>query len=512
MVNVVDSNLYNNELADLISLITSKSRIIMASNRGPVEFQVNQEGNLQARRGSGAIVTAFSQLLQEFEFSWVANAMGDGDRRALDAFENKAIPSPLPSQKGHVRFVVTPRRTYHKFYNIVCNPLLWFLQHNMWSSPYTPNVDSTVTDAWTNGYVLVNEAIAASVLDEIKQDSNGNSKENIVIVQDYHMYLVSEIVRKNSPDSFIYHYVHIPWPDVRSWQLIPEFMRESIFRSLCSNDLVGFQSERDVYNFLDCCRSFIKDAVINYDDKSVKTNKHVTFAKVYPLSINLNEVRNIAKAPRATEFSEKISGYLRDHNIVRVDRTEPNKNITRGFRAYGKMLERHPELRERVVFLAFLVPSRTHVKQYERYQDEINNIVDNINKTYGNPEWMPIRVFSENNYAQAMAGLKVYDTLLVNPLVDGTNLVTKEGPVVNDKNGVIVLSETSSTFDELQDGVLSVSPADIEGTEQALYRSVTMSLSERQDRSKALLDIIEKNDVDAWLRIQFTDIKNIFDR
>ena len=125
---------------------------------------------------------------------------------------------------------------------------------------------------------------------------------------------------------------------------------------------------------------------------------------------------------------------------------------------------------------------------------------------------MPIRVFSENNYAQAMAGLKVYDTLLVNPLVDGTNLVTKEWPVVNDKNGVIVLSDTSSTFDELQDGVLSVSPADIEGTEQALYRSVTMSLSERQDRSKALLDIIEKNDVDAWLRIQFTDIKNIFDR
>ena len=144
MINVVDNK---NKLATLMASIPDNRRIILASNRGPVEFQLDQDGHLQARRGSGAIVTAFSQLLEEVELSWVANAMGDGDRRALDAFGNQSIPSPLPTQKGQVRFVVTPRRTYHKFYNIVCNPLLWFLQHNMWSAPYTPNVDSTVTDA-----------------------------------------------------------------------------------------------------------------------------------------------------------------------------------------------------------------------------------------------------------------------------------------------------------------------------------------------------------------------------
>jgi trehalose 6-phosphate synthase len=503
MVNVVGNK---NILANLMASITANSRIIMVSNRGPVEFQVGKDGHLQARKGSGAVVTAFTQLLQEFELSWVANAMGDGDRTASNVFGSKAIPSPLLNQKGQVKFVVTPRRTYHKFYNIVCNPLLWFLQHNMWSAPYTPNIDSTVSDAWSNGYVPVNEAIAESVLSEIRQDAKGS----IVIVQDYHMYLVSGLIRAGSPDSFIYHYVHIPWPDVRSWQLIPKFMRESIFKSLCSNDLVGLQSQRDVYNFLDSCRSFLHDAVIDYENESVTTDGQVTFVKAYPLSINLIEVKNIAKSPRVDDFSGRISEYLRDHTIVRVDRTEPNKNITRGFRAYGKMLEHHPDLREMVVFLAFLVPSRTNVKQYERYQNEINNIVDSINKTYGNREWKPIRVFSENNYAQAIASLRIYDTLLVNPIVDGANLVTKEGPVVNERSGVVILSETSGAFDELKDCVLPVSPADIDGTEQALYQSITMSLKERKERSKLLLEIIEKNDTEAWLMAQFADIKSIY--
>ena len=123
-------------------------RLILASNRGPVEYHVTAEGQLQARRGSGGVVTALSTLTNYIDFTWVASAMGEGDRRIAQQVEGGRIRSPLPGQNLFLRYVVTPRRVYHKFYNIFCNPLLWFLQHYMWSSPFTPNVDESVYDAW----------------------------------------------------------------------------------------------------------------------------------------------------------------------------------------------------------------------------------------------------------------------------------------------------------------------------------------------------------------------------
>ena len=188
---------------------------------------------------------------------------------------------------------------------------------------------------------------------------------------------------------------------------------------------------------------------------------------------------------------------------------EPSKNIVRGFRAYRLLLERNPDFIGKIKFLAFLVPSRTHIRQYQRYLQEVDALVSEINQSFGTEEWQPITVFYENNYTQAMAAMKLYDVLLVNSIIDGMNLVAKEGPVVNTRGGIVILSETAGAYNQLKDGVLAVSPADIEGTVQAMYQALTASVEDRERRASILAQEVEREDVINWVDSQFQDLKTL---
>ena len=478
-------------------------RLILVSNRGPVEYHLTPEGGLQARRGSGGVVTALSTLTNYVDLTWVASAMGEGDRRAAQQAEGGRIKSPIPSQSLYLRYVVTPRRVYHKFYNIFCNPLLWFLQHYMWSSPYTPNVDSSVYDAWEMGYIPVNRSFADAVIDEAQHSPS----PPYVMLHDYHLYLAPGMVREALPDAIIQHFLHIPWPDPSYWQMLPAFMRTSICESLCASDIVGFQTPRDMRSFLQSCEMFIDQAVVDHARCTISLNGRETAARSYPISIDVRELREIASSPRALEYERKLSQMLGEKTIVRVDRVEPSKNIVRGFRAFRLLLERNPDLLGRVKFLAFLVPSRTHIRQYQRYLQEVDALVSEINETFGREGWQPITVFYENNYTQAMAAMKLYDVLLVNSIIDGMNLVAKEGPVVNTRGGVVVLSETAGAYAQLHEGALAVAPADVEGTAQALYKAITASVEERERRANLLAQRVEEEDVIHWMQCQMDDMR-----
>ena len=160
----------------------------------------------------------------------------------------------------------------------------------------------------------------------------------------------------------------------------------------------------------------------------------------------------------------------------------------------------------KVTFFAFLAPSRTRVRQYQRYADEVEQHVQSINSTFGTEDWLPVRTFYENNYTQAVAGLRLYDVLLVNSVIDGMNLVAKEGPIVNTKNGSIILSESVGAHDQLKRAALSVSPTDIEGTAQAMYKALTMTDEELTQRSETLFNIIETEDVTDWMTRQIRDL------
>ncbi|MDA0732984.1 MAG: hypothetical protein BZY73_06445 [SAR202 cluster bacterium Casp-Chloro-G3] len=493
------------DLNQLCDEILARRSLIVASNRGPVEHSMNPDGLPEARRGSGSLVTALGALTQSAEFTWISSAMGEGDRVISNNGQGPHLKSPLPGHQINLRYVVTPRRVYHKYYNVMCNPLLWFLQHYMWNPPYNPNVDASIHDAWRSGYIAVNQAFARAVIEE----AQASGLPPVVIGHDYHLYLLPEFVRKEIPEAIIQHFIHIPWPTPRYWQMIPRYIITEICSSLCRADVVGFQTPQDRQSFLDSVEEFLPEATVDRVQHLVCFEQQKTQVEVYPISINVADVQRIASSPRAVEYESRLRPLCNDTTIVRIDRAEPNKNVIRGFRAYELLLSRHPELHRKVTFLAFLVPSRTHIRQYQRYMDEIQQTIDQVNRALGDAEWQPIRAFIENNYTQAIAGMKLYDVLLANTIIEGMNLVAKEGPVVNSRDGVLVLSESSGAYPQLKKDALSVSPTDIEGTMETLYQAIQMPAAERQQRALALSKSIQLEDLNHWIISQLQDISKL---
>lgn len=498
MVVPQSSQLASARIEQLCQELLSQRRLILVSNRGPVEYHLANDGSLQGRRGNGGVVTALVGVSKHADLTWVAAAMSEADRQAAEMAQGKAVVTAYQGHKMAVRFVVAPRSTYHKYYNIFCNPLLWFLQHYMWNPPHTPNISASIYDAWENGYVPVNQAFA----DAVAEESAADETPPLVMIHDYQLYLCPGLVRQQLPQAIIHHFVHIPWPEPNYWRLLPALMRLSIHQHLCAADIVGFQTVRDVRNFLHTCEAFLEGAEVDYREATIWCHGHLTTVRAYPISVDVAGLKHLARSPRVREYEEQLRAQCGEQTIVRVDRVEPSKNITRGFRAFDLFLERYPQFQGKVKFLAFLVPSRGHIRQYERYLEEVQQQVASLNDKYG----PTVDLFYENNYPQAIAALRLYDVLLVNAVIDGMNLVAKEGPVVNTKDGVLILSETTGAYQQLGPHALGVSPADIEGTVQALYAALTMAPEERRERATALRQAVEREDLTVWLCSQLEDL------
>ena len=478
-------------------------RLIIATNRGPVTFVSAADGSLRPRRGSGGLVTALGQVGRHVPVTWIAAAMSEGDRRAA------ADPKLLRQATGgddaiRLRFATVERPVYEAAYNVIANPLLWFLQHQMWNLPERPIIDAATMRAWERGYLAVNEAFAVAVLAQ----SRGDRRPRIML-HDYHLYTAAERIRRTRPHAILSHFTHIPCPPSSIWQNIAPAIREGIANGLLANDIAGFQTERYAHNFLRMVESFVPNAGVDYAERTVRRKRRTTHVRHYPISIDVDATRLVSGSRAARRRADQLSGAARERVIVRVDRLEPSKNIVRGFLAYEALLQRYPRLRDRISFLAFLVPSRTGLREYGDYGRSVQNAVDRINARYGHAGWRPVQLFYENDYAQALAGLSIADVVLVNPLVDGMNLVAKEAVVVSERDAVLILSETAGAFDQMAEGALAVAPADVVGTADALAAALAMPRDERRRRLADLRRGVEREDISWWLRIQLEDLAEL---
>lgn len=494
----------NNEKDNFESLcidIFKNNNLIISSHRGPIDLL---ENNNTKKSGTTAS-TAFGELINKISFSWITNPTKDIERKLAENENNNSIPISSNEPTKIIRYINNSRRAYHKYYNIICNPLLWYLHHQMWNFPYNPNIDENIQDAWVNGYVHINENFANTILEEVKKQNNNS----IIIVQDYHLYLVPELIRKVNKNSFIHYIIYTPWTSSRNWAILPTYIRNPILTSLLCANLIVFQTRDDARNFLNCCEEFLSDITIDYQNLSVIYKNHSVKVNIAPISINIKEINSLANSTPVTIYKKELEQLSTESTIVRVDRAEPTKNILRGFEAYKIMLEKENHLLNKVTFLAFLAPSRLHISQYKRYLIEIENKINEINAKFQTKTWKPIIPFYENNYARALAGLKIYDVFLQNAIIDGTNLVTKQAPIVNEKNGTIILSETSSVSKELTDYVVKVAPTDLAGTAMALYQSLITKEKDRKNNYKKIVDHIKCHDNKAWLLTQLEWIKEL---
>ena len=485
-------------------------RLIMASNRGPVEYLIKQDGSLKPRRGAGGMVTALIDAGSRMEVTWVAMAMTEGDRLAQkEAQQNGGLlQSPQRGQKMKFRYVAIPKNAYRKHYEVISNQVLWFLQHYL----YDPSDDSSATrrlqDAWTNGYVVANQAIADAVIAEIEREDSSA----VVMLHDYHLYLAPAMIRAAHPGVVMQQFIHIPWPDSRCWHFLPGNIAQAIYNGLVGNDIIGFQTERDARNFLEGARTMLDGAVVDFEEGTIWWENREITVRAYPISISVTGERKIVNSTAGQRAAAKIRPLLGEKTIMRVDRIEPTKNIVRGFQAYKLLLESHPELRGKVTFLAFLVPSRQTLAKYKRYRSDVLKVIEEINHAYGTTDWTPITAFWENDRVRALAAMQFYDALLVNPIIDGMNLVAKEGLAVNKKDGMLVLSRTAGAFQQLGKAVIPTSPTDLEETAQALYTALTLPETERACRARLARESVERNDLNRWLTRQVNDINTLLEQ
>jgi len=387
---------------------------------------------------------------------------------------------------------------------VMANPVLWFIQHYLWDLAQQPIINGRIHRAWKDGYVEVNRQVAEKVIDVGRQVPH----RPLVLVHDYLLYLVPRIVRQKLPGAIIQHFIHIPWPTPQYWKVLPKEMRSAILEGLLGCDIVGFQSSLDVRNFLMTCE---ENAGLQVDEreKAVLIDGRVVYARAYPISIDVASTTRLAFSHGVMVEERRLKDWRPERLIVRIDRTDPSKNIVRGFLAYEKLLIQRPELRGQVQFWAFLQPSRQDVAIYRTYLRRVRQVAARINAQYGGNGWMPIRLEFGENIRKAMAALRNFDVLLVNPVYDGLNLVVKEGALVNRTEGMIVLSENAGAHEELQSHILSINPFDIEATAEAIYTGLTMSADERKRRNEAARDVVRTNDISRWLTRQVQDIRDL---
>lgn len=491
---------------DLRAKILSERSLIIAANRAPVTFELTEAGEMSPHRGEGGLVTALLGLCQYTDATWIACAQSEADTIWTEG------DVPLQNGQGsiQVHFVSPQKAAYDGYYNEIANPLLWFLQHSMWDIPRAPVISRATWEAWEQGYVVVNRLFA----DAIAKKVLNSPQPSLVMLQDYHLYLAARFLRsklraKDRP--IVSHFIHIPWPGPEYWRILPPPMRYAILDGLCAVDVLGCQTRDDGMNFLRTCETYLPRSHVNYRRGRIWYRNHATHVHDFPISINVKDLRRTAESEEVHEHREDLRASLGDRRlIVRVDRVEPSKNIIRGFQAFEEMLELYPEYCDKVVFLALLAPSRMGVGEYQGYLDEIMAAGGRINAMHGSSEWEPVRVLIGENYSRAMAALQIYDVLLVNSIVDGMNLVAKEGPIVNQRNGVLILSEGTGARQQLAPGALVISPCDVYATARALHQALIMSPEERQERAERLRWIVERDHIGVWLCQQLAAIANLF--
>jgi trehalose 6-phosphate synthase len=328
------------------------------------------------------------------------------------------------------------------------------------------------------------------------------------MVQDYHFYLVPEMLRERCPDVFLHHFVHIPWPQPDAWRVLPEPMRTAVLTGILGNDIVAFHTAHYARNFLLGCQELL-NLPVDLEGLTVDLGDRTVRARWYPISIDPDALEERAASPEVGRIEEELARRRRDHLILRVDRADLSKNIVRGFKAYDVMLEEHPELLERVTFLALVQPSRTDVEEYSLYMDKIRRVVADVNLKHGTADWQPIDLRIQDDMDTALAAYKLFDLLVVNAIFDGMNLVAKEAVIVNRRHGVLALSENTGAHEEMGAFALTVHPFDIQQQADAFYTGLMMDAEERKDRHAACEATVRGNDIDRWLKEQLDDVRTL---
>jgi trehalose 6-phosphate synthase/phosphatase len=460
-------------------------RLVIVSNRLPIVLNKNEQGTWEAVRGSGGLVTAMAPVLRDRGGLWIgwpgtSDVPADEVKDALAKLGGKAgftlEPVPLTEEERL------------KYYQGFSNEIIWPLFHDM--IPRC-NFDPTYWDC----YRQVNGKFARAVQEHLES-------RDFIWIHDYHLMFMAQELRTRGAKNKLGFFLHIPFPPLDIFVRAP--WRRQILKALLEFDLIGFQTLRDLRNFVICAQTLIRGCEAEGDGHVVDLScgKRTVRLGAFPISIDFQEFADRAATDEVSDRAWTIHRHLPDRQIILgIDRLDYTKGIIERLEAFRNTLIRYPDLLGKIVFVQVVVPSRREIPEYSDLKIEIERLVGEINGQFTRAGWVPLHyIFRSLDRIELVSYYRTAEIALITPLKDGMNLIAKEYCACSlEENCVLILSEFAGAAAQFQQDALLVNPFDIEGVADAIHQAFYMPLDERQKRMQHLRASIKEHDIYWWV-------------
>lgn len=460
------------------------SHLVVVSNRQPFSH-MTKDGKVVCQRQPGGLVTALIPVLQAAQGTWIATGTSEEDRQVVDVHGRVMLPPENPSYA--LRRIFPPKEDMDAYYDGYCNQGLWPLSHLVYTRPVFNLSD------W-EAYQRVNRMFADAILEEV------GYRQAFVWIQDFHLTLVAKYLKEAKRSNIITAlFWHIPWPSPEVFTVCPQ--KKEIVEGLLAHDLLGFQTRYHCDSFLATVDKEV-ESLIDRPKSSVTRAGHETLVRAFPISVDFPSISGEALAP---DVESRWHGVRDQYSLgdkkllIGVDRIDYTKGICDRFRAVDRFLEKNPQYKGELVFFQIGQMSRMQVQRYKDLNDEIDKLVEDINRKHAMGSWIPI-ILARNHlsYEDILALYRKSDACLVSSLHDGMNLVAKEFVASRpDLGGVLILSQFTGAAQELKDALV-INPFDQEAFAEAIAQALSMPKEEREKRMKKMRDIVEQNNIYRW--------------
>jgi trehalose 6-phosphate synthase len=475
-----------------------KGKFIIVSNRLPLEVEIRDkenddaENNISIRPSSGGLVTALTPILKKHKGTWIG---WDGDLSGCLSAD--ILDKKTESFDYTMKIVSLTPQEVQDYYDGFCNATLWPLFHD-----YLGRTEFH-RSSW-HVYQGVNLKFAQRI-------AQCAEKDDFVWIQDYHLIMAGKYLRESGLQQRLAFFLHIPFPPWDLFMRLP--WRKEIIEGFLCYDIVGFQTIRDCRNFIQCIRRLVPPAKIRVGRKNlvIEYSGRQVVVGAFPISIDFREFNELAKTKAVEEEAWFIHENLPERKIVLgVDRLDYTKGIPRRLQAFEMLLEKYPDVREKISLVQVVVPSRTTVPEYQKMKQNIEETVGRINGRFTVKGWVPVHyIYRSLSRIELVGYYRTSEIALITPLKDGMNLVAKEycASCISE-DGILILSEFVGAAFQLEKGAIMVNPYNVEYVAEELYRALHIPLAERRNRMRRLRNIVRRNNIFGWMK-NFLEAANL---
>lgn len=457
--------------------------VLIVSNREPY-IHMRRDGQIDVQVPASGVVTALEPIMRACSGVWIAHGSGSADREVVDERSHVRVPPGDPAYEIR-RIWMTPEEEDGYYYGFA-NEGLWPLCHLAHVRPVFRSSD------W-NRYRAINERFAMAIVEEAKTDNP------VVLVQDYHLALVPQMVRDRLPHATIITFWHIPWPNPESYAICP--WHQDILEGLLGSSILGFHTRFHCSNFIKTVDRSLETR-IDWDNSTISYGGKLTAVNHYPISIEWPSRMFVGQppVPECRAHVRATHGLPDSHRVgIGVERLDYTKGILERFLAVERLLELQPEWIGKFSFLQLAAPSRSKIDEYQHLTQQVTVLAERINRRFARDGYQPIYVMIKHHVPEDIAvHYRAADLCIVSSLHDGMNLVAKEFVAArDDEQGVLILSQFAGAATELVEALV-VNPYNIDQCAAAMHVALTMPGTEQRARMRSMRGIVQEFNIYRW--------------